>query len=370
MKKIIILINCIFCICLSSCKHSTPISDQEKQTVPTQEETLEQDNEDDYTPVHIDAPVIKIEAYDVDHAIVTFEPVENANYYELHSRYIDEYKTEHLRSYRQSLKNTSIIVDCDVYNAKYSFYMIAYDKNPSDVHYNSAQYSQSKSSNTLSICLAECNNIETTKITNVTYVNDNSTLLEWYKLKGYDSYNIYYGTEDNIETMQFAFNTSESYAIVGNLDYKTRYYFSVKAVKNNEEKASSSIVSYNLSTDLPPVQNLSGSVTLIKRDGKKYALVTLKWDKSHGAERYSIYCSELNNMGELTWYSNTNSFQKEISEEAINRKLHEGNLYKFDITAVGNYGKTYSSPKRSFYLRLSDQINKDNADGIIGLKIE
>ena len=74
------------------------------------------DLDDDFKPIHIDAPVISIRALDVSNAIISFDPIENATCYEYY--YSDDNETFW---YGSRFDDTSLTIHCPNYTKK-TFY--------------------------------------------------------------------------------------------------------------------------------------------------------------------------------------------------------------------------------------------------------
>ena len=330
----------------------------------------------EFTPIHIDAPVISIKAKDVHYAIISFEPVENASYYSYF--YSDDNETFLPGSVYYDSETTSFDVYISNYTTPFFYKVVAYDKKPIGEAKNTT--SKSDFSNTVSICLSEDDSLEITELT-ASYANDSVVSLSWKELKGASSYNVYYGITDNIDDMQLALNTENSSENVTNLDFSTYYYFCVKPVINNEEKAASNIASYNLSHYIHPIENITGSISLIRKNGIKYLKIILDWDKAQNAEWYTVNSYDLP-INPETMVASSNHWEEEISEfsvrgglpdsvEEINFSYTTKYRYHFSITGCGR--NKFISSNNSIELRLNETITgaqKTKADNDIGLKIE
>ena len=351
-RKILFFLNILFCLFQFLC--------------------CKNDSNNEFVPIHIDAPAITIKAKNLHYATISFEPVENAKYYDYY--YSEDNETFSAYGVYYDSSTTNIDAYCPGYTKQFFYRIIAYDRLPQQ---NQTEISKSEFSNTVSICLAEDSSLEVTEI-EVAYANDDSVQLSWKELKSASAYNVYYGTNENIDEMQLALTTTDSTEIITNLDYSIEYYFCVKAIIDDEEKPASNVTSYNLSKYIPPIENITGSVILTKRNGIKYAKAVLDWDKTKNAERYLIKSFDFSFLYENCY---TNHWEKELSEFEIRGGLPDSvdeinffwtSKYRYHFTITAGTGK-YSSDNKTCEIKLNDSINheqKTKVDNDIGLKIE
>jgi len=151
--------------------------------------------------------------------------------------------------------------------------------------------------------------------------------VQWEKVKGANSYRLFYKGGDVKKWTKVA-DTNESSYLVSNLTDGVTYHFTVKCIDSNGDSASDADLEgiactyYVLDTPVLSSKMVNDNIVVT-------------WNAVEGAEKYRVYYRKLN---EKDWASLGDTEDTEFTVE----NLEKGNTYCFTVRCVTSDGKKAS----------------------------
>ena len=157
----------------------------------------------------------------------------------------------------------------------------------------------------------------------------NKITVNWLEVEGATSYNIYYGTENDIsQATAITVEGTNNSCDINDLASGTRYYTWIKAVDENRVSAPSNMMSVMTYADIPMLSEPSVSINT----------VTLSWNAVTGAMIYRLYYSTSSTFSSSAVRIETNDTSCTVTD------LECSTPYYFWVSAVNTSGGLRSDP--------------------------
>jgi len=169
---------------------------------------------------------------------------------------------------------------------------------------------------------------------------DGEVTISWSDVEGADSYNLYWATEDDIDTLtgNLIEGVTSPY-LHEDLTNGTAYYYAVTAVNSGGESGPSDVV---MATPMAPEPEPEApaapeGVQAIGGDEE----IEISWEPSSGATSYNIY------FGTAPGVTKDDNLIDDVESPFVHGNRNAGQTYYYVVTAVGEGGESDESEEVS-----------------------